>query len=177
MAGGVFIGGCQGIIDPEANAALRAGLGDTSFTVFPAFVRGEEGSYNAEAARTVADFLTDEGLGSAAVADDDVPLSGSWGHNQAKMFQESAADFAGYLGEHPIASEYALLPEYLMGEQGTAVGIHCYILDARGRVAWGQLWNSHHESFAEATLDNPEACTAMLIGQLRALLTPTDADG
>ena len=172
VAVSVVIGGCRGIADPEAQAALMESLGDTSFTVFPAFIRGEAISYDGDAARTIGEFLVGDGLAEAAVSEEEVAITGSWGHNQAAMLKESAADFVTHVKEHPLETDYALLAEYLIGGRGNPIGIHCYIVDADGRIAWARLWNSHHDAFSEATLNTPEDCTALLIQELREELEP-----
>ena len=147
-------------------------LGNTSFTVFPAFVRGEETSYDGDAARAIGEFLVGDGLAEAAVSEEEVTITGSWGRNQAKMLEESAADFATYVKEHPLETDYALLAEYLIGGRGNPIGIHCYIVDAAGRIAWARLWNSHHDPFSQAILNTPEDCTALLIQELPGELEP-----
>ncbi len=168
----VLISGCRGFADPEARAALMQSLGNTSFTVFPAFVRGEETSYDEDAARAIGEFLVGDGLAEAAVSEEEVAITGSWGSNEATMLEESAADFATHVQEHPLETDYALLAEYLIGGRGNPIGIHCYIVDADGRIAWARLWNSHHDAFAEATLNTSEDCTALLIQELREELEP-----
>ena len=38
-------------------------------------------------------------------------------------------------------------PEYLIGGAGGVVGVHFYVVDRAGTVAYGMLLNSHHEAF------------------------------
>lgn len=171
----VSIVGCRGIVDPQAKEALLASLGDTSVTVFPAFVReGGDHRYDAAAAANIGQFLGDDGLASATVSDEEVPISGSWRMNQARMLRESAADFAAYVTANPVETDYALLPEYLKGGSGGVGGIHCYVLDAEGIVAWAVLLNSHWEPFADAAPKTADDCTNVLIDVLRSGLKPDD---
>jgi hypothetical protein len=167
---------CGGIVDPAAEAMFLQSLGDTTITVFPAFVRGEDTSYDANAAEEVAGFFEAEGLAAASASDQEVPISGSWGSNQAKMLRSSAVSFAACLGENPVGTEFALLPEYLMGP-GYAVGIHCYVIDSEGRIAFVELLNSHHAPFSNADPQTVEDCTEVLISVLREDLGPADSGG
>lgn len=68
--------------------------------------------------------------------------------------------------DDPIETDYALLPEYLFG-RSEAGGIHCYVLDAEGAVAYVVLQNSHHKRFVAAKPKTAEDCTAVLIEVLR----------
>ncbi len=129
--------GCRGIIDEEANATFLKTLGDTSVTIYPAFVRkGQQNLYESGAAEAVGVFFADEGLATVTISQEHVPITGGWRMNQARMLRESAEDFAKYVVEHDIATDYALLPEYLTGSTGGVGGIHCYLLDAGGTVAY-----------------------------------------
>jgi hypothetical protein len=86
------------------------------------------------------------------------------------MLGESAKEFAAYVRANPIGTRYALLPEYLGGKT-EAVGIHAYIVDAEGTVAFQVLLNSHWEEFAKASpLKTADDCTAVLIEVLRERL-------
>ncbi len=161
-------GGCRGIVDREAGATLMNSLGQTSVTVFPAFVRtGKQNSYEPAAAASIAEFLTTSSLAIVQISAEQVPITGGWGHNQARMLRESAEAFAAYIGEHDIQTDYALLPEYLTGSGGGVGGIHCYLLDAEGTVAYAGLLNSHHRMFTDANPKTTEDCTGVLINMLR----------
>ena len=160
--------GCRGIIDDEANATFMKTLGRTSVTVYPAFVRqGRENFYEPRAAEAIGVFFADERLATVTVSQEQVPITGGWGHNQARMLRDSAEDFAKYVVAHGIETDDALLPEYLTGGEGYVGGIHCYMLDAEGTVAYAVLLNSHHKPFYEADPQTIADCTAVLIGVLR----------
>jgi hypothetical protein len=168
----VIAGGCGSVVDPAAKEALYQALGNTTFTVYPTFVRDEDGSYNGESAGRIGDMLTTEGLAEVTLSQAEVPITGSWGMNQAKMLQESAADFAAYVAEHPIETEYALLAEFLILGTGVPGGIHCYIVDADGRLAFVVLLNSHWSEFSDADPQTVEDCADVLTGVLREELQP-----
>ena len=168
----VLAGGCMSAVDPAAEETLFQVLGNTSFTVFPTFVRGEEPSYDGNSAGQIGEMLTEEGLAEVTLSEVEVPITGSWGMNQAGMLEESAEAFASYLAEHSMDTEYGLLAEFLIGGRGVPVGIHCYVLDAQGRLTFVVLLNSHWSEFSEADPQTVEDCTDVLIGVLRDELRP-----
>jgi hypothetical protein len=171
---GLLSSGCGSIIDEQAERTLMDALGDTSITVFPAFVRdGQQARYDADAARRIGQFLTEQNLAVPTVSEAQVPITSQWGMNQAKMLRASAADFTAYVQAHPIQTDYALLPEYLIGGQGAVMGIHCYLVDQGGKVAFAVLLNSHHQAFADAQPKSVEDCTEVLIQVLRERLRST----
>ncbi len=95
--------GCGGIVNEEANATFLKTLGHTSVTVYPAFVRQkQERSHEPRAAEAIGVFLADEGLATVTVSQEQVPITGGWHMNQARMLRESAKDFAKYVAEHDI---------------------------------------------------------------------------
>jgi hypothetical protein len=159
--------GCEGIADPVARETLLDDLGATTFTVYPAYIRRRAGAYGEPTAERLADFLCGRDLAEVVVSDEQVPITGPWGHNQARMLRESAEAFAAYLQDHPIRTDYALLAEYLFGRDA-AVGIHCYVLDGEGVVAYAVLLNDHWPPFAEADPRTVDDCTEVLIEVLGA---------
>jgi hypothetical protein len=166
----MLIVGCGGIIDPEAEEILRQKLGNTSFTVYPAYIRYGDGDdvYDIAAAESIGQFLEDEDLATVTISEEQVPLREEWHSNEARMFRESTKAFASYILENPIVTEYGLLAEYLfLAGSGAVGGIHCYILEASGRVAFAVGLNSHHEPFYTADPQSIEDCTAVLISVLR----------
>ncbi len=166
--------GCRGITDPAANEILMTKLGHTSFTVFPAFVRrGSKVRCDRKACETLAEFIREEKLGTAAVSEALVPIGGPWRMNQARMLRESAESFAAFLEKSPIDTDYALLPEYLGGPHEIG-GIHAYLLDAEGRVAYAVLLNSHWPAFSDAAPKNAADCTDVLMTVFRGDLRPAN---
>jgi len=170
--------GCAGPVDAIAHEAFLGALGSISITVFPAYVRdGQENRYEDAAAPRIGQFFTDEDLAAVAISEEHVPINGPWHSNQARMLRESAEAFAAYLAEHPVETEYGLLPEYLL-LQGSAVGgIHCYIVDAENRLAHVVLLNSHWEVFIEMDPQTIDDCTSVLIEALRGDLAVEESGG
>ncbi|MGB2988316.1 MAG: hypothetical protein WBE26_20795 [Phycisphaerae bacterium] len=173
----VLVAGCAGPVDPAAEDAFLGSLGNTSITVFPAFVRdGQEASYDANGAERIGEFLIDDNLAEVTVSQEQVPVTGPWHSNQARMLRESAEDFATYLRENPVENEYAVLPEYLFLGGGGVGGIHCYIIDGENRLAFVVLLNSHWPIFAEMDPKTVDDCTDVLIEVLREDLKPKNPD-
>lgn len=160
--------GCQSPIDPAAEQKFLDGLASTSITVYPAVVRdGAESSYDVAGATELADFLAAEFVAEAKVSPEEVAVTGGWHSNEALMWQESAAALAAHVEAHPIDTAYAILPEYLILGNGPVGGIHCYVVDAEGTLAYGLLLNSHHEEFQDADPQTVQDCTPVLMTALR----------
>ncbi len=173
----VLVAGCASPVDPAAKEAFLGSLGNTSITVFPAFVRnGQESSYDANGAARIGEFLTDDNLAEVTVSQEHVPVTGPWHHNQARMLRESAEDFATYVTDHPVETEYGLLAEYLFLGGGSVGGIHCYIIDGENRLAYVVLLNSHWSIFAEMSPKTVDDCTNVLIEVLREDLESAGAN-
>jgi hypothetical protein len=160
---------CASLIDPVAEEAFMANLGDTSMTVFPAYLRiADTEDYAPDAATEIAAWFDAEGLAETTVSEAQVPITGAWHSNQMLMWQESAAALAEYVQANPIATEYALLAEYItLGGNGGIGGVHCYIVDAAGKVAYGFLTNSHHDIFNEINPQTTADCTELVITVLQ----------
>lgn len=172
----VTASGCQFPVDRVAKEAFWGSLGETSITVFPAFVRSGKGdSYDRSAAERIGAFFADKNLAEVSLSDAQVPITGSWHYSQPRMLQESAEAFAEYVKGHPVATEFALLPEYMMG--GSRPGrIHCYVVDADSRLAYVVLQNSKWPIFAEVKPKSVDDCTEVLIRVLEDDLRPAGKD-
>jgi len=155
----------------KPRAAFLASIGKTSITVFPAVVRRSTITYDDNPSVKLAEFLNTAGLADATASDRHVPITGPWRINQARMWRESAKEFGEFVRANPIGTRYALLPEYLGGKKD-AGGIHAYIVDAEGAVAFQILLNSHWEEFSKAKPKSEDECTAVLIDVLRDRLKP-----
>jgi hypothetical protein len=166
LCGGVSLalGGCGSLIDPAGQEQFIQDVGHTSLTVFPAVVRSDAIAYDAPAAQRLGQFLNDRKLAEASVSDVQVPITGGWSYNEAKMWRESAQALAAYVKEHPISTKYALLPEYLgVNDRGPVGGVHFYVVDRDGKVVSGLLLNSHHKAFTDANPKTVDDCTALLL--------------
>jgi len=146
--------------------AFLASIGKTSITVFPAAVRRSTITYDDAASVKLTEFLNTAGLADATATDRHVPITGPGRVNQSRMWRDSAKEFGEYVRSNPISTRYALLPEYLGGKT-EAVGIHAYVVDAEGTVAFQVLLNSHWEEFSKVKPKTEDECTAVLIEVLR----------
>jgi hypothetical protein len=159
--------GCQSAVDRQAAELFEAKLGNTSITVFATYVRdGETPTYDPASAGEIGDLLANDGVATVTQDASEVPITSEWGMNEARMFQESLANFTAYLGEHPLTTEYGLLAEYLIGGQGVPVGVHIYVVDGEGRCAYGTGVNSHHDAFNSVNPQNVADCTTIALNVL-----------
>ncbi|MGE0480383.1 MAG: hypothetical protein AB7Q17_07920 [Phycisphaerae bacterium] len=165
------LGGCQREPSAEEQRFL-ASLGDTSITVYPAYVRvGRSARFDAGSADRIAAFLRDEKLADVTRSDAQPDLDRGWHRNQSAMWRESCDAFAEFVQANPPQTEYALIAEYLKGaEQGAAGGVHVYVLTREGAQAFGMLLNSHHQVFRDVTPSTPDECTTAAIRELKRRL-------
>jgi hypothetical protein len=169
-----------GAIDEQAQKVLEGRLGYTSVTVFPTAIRaiGREQpiTYNTAAAAKAGQFIEEQKLATVTLADSEVPLTGGWGHNQAKMFSTSATELGAYVKAHPIGTEYAFMAEYLVGGNWVG-GVHYYIVDANGVVATGRLSNSDWPVFKRINPQSLEDCDRLLIAMIEEALAELKESG
>lgn len=173
LTAALLMGGCSGIVKPEDEAAFRKALGSTRITVYPTYVRiGEGGSYDAASARALADWFNAQHLANATVSSEEVALRGEWRMNQARMFRASIEAFAEYVREHPPATEYAVMAEFLMGAEDRVGGVHCYVVAADGTPVFGFLQNSHHKTFQSVNPRSKDDCQKVLLAAAAEYIKP-----
>ncbi len=154
--------------DPAATKRFEANLGTISMTVFPASVRKPgERVFDATAATRIAAALREARIGEMVVATEEVSLANPGRMNQARMVREGAVDFGLWVKTHPIATRYALLPDYLMRGDGTPGGIHGYIVDAAGTVVFFTMQNSAWDEWEKVQPKTVDDCTTVLIEALK----------
>ncbi len=174
---GFAVAGCHFRSDDDvaAERTFRESLGKTSMTVFPACLRdGKQGRHHDAAAKELADFLNSEKLAAAEVSAGHVPLSASAGYSQTKIYSSSVGEFRAYLRENPVATDYAILPEYLLDGQDRPIGVHGYVLHRDGAEAFGIVLNSHHEAFKATKPQKVDDATRVLIEGLRKHLKKSE---
>jgi hypothetical protein len=168
--------GCHGVVDPAAERAFRAGVGESTITVYPTFVRdGQDHRYDAAAAQRIANMLERRGA-QVQRSEAEVPITGGWHMNEARMFRESTEALASFVRKNSIQTEYALLAEYIIGGRHVPVGIHCYAVDAEGTPALGVLLNSHFTEFSSVNPQTVNDCTDILLGVLEDRFEDVEAD-
>lgn len=171
LVGAVTLAGCNREPSAEEQRFLAA-LGDTSITVYPAYVRiGRSGHYDAGCADRIAAFLRDAKLADVTRSDAQPDLDRGWHSNQARMWRESCDAFAEFVKANPPPTDYALIAEYLKGaEQGVAGGVHVYVVTREGAEAFGVLLNSHHKTFRDVNPSTPDECTTAAIREVKRRL-------
>jgi hypothetical protein len=147
----IALGGCWSYVSPEAQQRWQAREGRVTVTVFPVHViRGPVVEQDEALARRVAVLLSELGTAEAVIGAPPVAAPFQWGHNQAKMAQQSAVAFAARVEKASIGTQYALLVEILCNPAETeVVGVHFYLAEQGGQLAAGGLANSHWEDFKE----------------------------
>lgn len=157
-------GGCGGVVDSQAEKQFQADAGRITVTIFPAYLRdGRAGGYDDAAATTIADALRERNLATVTVSAVHIPFSGRPNFNQAKMLRETLAEFAEYVRTHPIETDYALIPEYLIMGNGHVGGVHALLVDKQGTCAYALGLNSHHEPFQRVDPKSPEDGTRIVL--------------
>jgi hypothetical protein len=154
---------CRGPLSPEAHREFRARPKPLSLTILPIHVVGRDAvTPDADAARDLAAFLRERGLADAVVAESPVEVPVEWGVNEAGMFRRSAEAFARAIVDRRIATDYALLVEFLFSRpEGPALAVHAYVVDRGGRLAEGILRNSHQPAYQDANPVDRPACLRM----------------
>lgn len=97
-AGALTTAACGRYVEATSEKMFLGSLGQTSITVFPAYIRHHKStSYDSVAAASIAAFLPNEGFAEAVVSKKRVPISATGRMNQSRMFRESSREFAAYL--------------------------------------------------------------------------------
>lgn len=165
---GVASSGCTHEPTPAEQQFLED-LGSTSITIYPTYVRvHDSGRYDAASADQIAAFLRDERLAEVTRSGEQPPMAKDWQMNQSAMYRESREALAQWVKEHPIATKYAAMAEFLKGsEDRVAGGIHLYVISADGQTAFGVGLNSHHKLFQDAQPVTVEQCTDVVIRSMK----------
>ena len=121
-------GGCAGRIEQKLMDDFFASLGNTSITVYPAYVKrhaidasgkplgydSDDSGYDLVETERLAKFVRCESLAEVTVSSEEVPLDRKWQRTQVGLFQASARAFGEHVAAHPINTEYAMMAEYLI---------------------------------------------------------------
>ena len=161
--------GCSSYISKEAQHRFQALEGPFTVTVYPVnVVKGTTVEHDEDLARKVMTFLRQENLADPVLGTAAIEIPVKWGHDQAKMAQQSAIAFASKVKETGIQTEYALLVEILCNTSETRVGgVHFYLSERTGSLAGGGLTNSHWEEFHEVQPHDRQGGYEVAIRMLR----------
>lgn len=153
---------------PEEKA-FRQALGSTSLTVFPTIVRfGSRATlHDTESTIRIAAFFSHRRLADVKTSHNHVEFPIKPGRNQARMWRESLAHFQEYLKAQPVPTKYAAVAEYLIFGEDTVGGVHMYLVQADGPLAWGTLLNSHWKEYRQVKPRGVDGATEVLLRRLQ----------
>ena len=146
-----LLGGCWRYVSREAHQAFLAREDPISVSVYPVrVVTGPDADYDVDLAEQLVEYFQMEGLAVAELYPQPARIPVEWSHNQAKMAENAAKEFAVYVASADLKTDYALLVDLLCNPNETKVGgIQVYIADQSGRLASGRLSNSHWDEWKE----------------------------
>ena len=106
-------------------------------------------SWSADCAKELSDKINRRGLLDASVAAGWLEFEIEPARNQQKVLWSGARSIQELVRENPPAADYVLVADYMsVGSiTGKAVGVHTFLLDARGDWVIVDYQNSHHEDF------------------------------
>ncbi len=122
---------------------LKARQGTARLRVSPVLDPRRDGSLEGSAAPLVDALKAAGWAGASALpaAPSVAPLP--MGRNQLRYLQARARSYAAWAREASLDGDYLLVVEVLAGRDGVG-GVHCYLVESGGQVAYLHLQNSHH---------------------------------
>jgi len=176
----ITVGGCTSRLEQKLMDDFFASLGNTSITVYPAYVKrhaidasgkplgydSDDSGYDLVETERLAEFISCDSLAEVTVSSEEVPLDRKWQRTQKGLFQASARAFGEYVAAHPINTEYAMMAEYLI-LASKVWAVHAYVVNASGEVVWILHLNEHFEVLTSLNPHTPHDSTNVLINYLR----------
>lgn len=173
-------GGCTGRLEQKLMDDFFASLGNTSITVYPAYIKrhaidasgkplgydSDDSGYDLVETERLAEFIRCESLAEVTVSSEEVPLDRKWQRTQSGLMQASALAFGEYVAAHPINTEYAMMAEYLI-HFDKVWAVHTYVVNARGEVVWLLHLNEHFDVLTRIEPHTPHDGTNVLLNYLR----------
>lgn len=146
--------------------AVRTSFKDATLTIYPFRIwKQEEGS--AKGAEALAKKLNEAGVfKSTTVAETDTRLVAKRDPDnpgQPNIIAASARDFQKYLGEHPPATDYALLVDVTVPVHH----VHFVLCDKAGEWLHFNISNSHHPDFKSIQPSTVEDCAELTFGRMK----------
>lgn len=105
--------------------------------------RREQPTAPGAAAGLVEQLRSDGWAGASALAAAPAVAATPLGRNQLRYLQTRASAYAAWAKATRPDADYLVIVEVLSGSAGIG-GIHCYVLERSGQVAYLCLQNSHH---------------------------------
>lgn len=159
----------------SAFARLQAGRLIARIVVYPATdpvgLRQEAYTGSAE---LMTEQLRAKGWTNCTTTSTPPPVEASpLGHNQLRYAWNRAHAYGQWVKTTRPEGDFHLFVEILSSSSNNIIGIHCYVLDAAGQVAYERLLNSHH--FGRNTPRDAEAaCQLILRGFLNNIDQPAE---
>ena len=172
--------GCTGLVEKKLMDEFFASLGNTSITVYPAYVKrhaidasgkplgydSDDSGYDLVETERLAEFIRCESLAEVTVSGEEVPLDSNWQRTQMGLWQASTLAFGEYVAAHPINTGYAMMAEYLIPAD-KVWAVHAYVVNARGEVVWLLHLNEHFDVLTSLDPHTPHDSTNVLLNYLR----------
>ncbi len=123
-------------------------------------------------AELLVELLRAEGWASAAAARTPPRIpSKALGRNQLRYVQDRAEAYTLWAQSMPPDCDFFVVVEAFPVGEGRLGGVHCYVLEASGQVAYTRLFNSHHFG-PEAAWNRNAACQMAVRALVRDLQRP-----
>lgn len=174
-----FVFGCTGPINKEAASLFQSLRDSLSVTVYPVHViiLPKSVQTDTKLQNEVVMYLNSNDYAHAVTTTMDVNIPVAPSKNQAKMFKESALNFAQQVSNQNISTPYALLVETLSWHNESNMGgIHYYVADTMGHVVAGGLTNSHWEEFISVSPRTRQDGIKVAFNMLDKALSPQVLD-
>jgi len=153
----------------EERLAVMKEAGEVAtVTVYPSRVQGER--TDADSAARIATALSEAKLCTATAVAEGPVLPGAGWPSQPKVLWLYANAAKEYVGEHPVAGDYALFADYWMAPSGEVWAVHVVVLDRRGEWTLVDLQNNHHPDFQRIAHTTIEECDELVVARMGARL-------
>lgn len=171
----------------SAQKPLSTQLNNSTITVYPGIVRTQDGiTYDVGTAQAVQNKLQTLSNANVTLSSAEVDMEGTASGNtyQYGIFQASLKRFGEFVQEQSIATDYAVLTDFLITKTPNggyaAGGIHCYLVNQNGEKKYALLLNSHHDIFNQGDLkangQTPEDLQHVIEGCRNVLLNAVELD-
>jgi len=154
---------------------LKEGRTTARTVVYPVVnPRQEQPMALAGTAAYVAEQLQAKGWTNCTIATNPPAVAGTpLGHNQLRYMWDRAHGYSQWVRDSQPAGDFHLFIEILSARSGEIIGIHCYVVDATGQIAYVRLSNSHHFG-DQPPQDSEAACQFILKFLLHSLESPAE---
>ncbi len=145
---------------------LKAARSTAKILVYPAFrpAHPARETYPGTAELAV-ELLRGYGWAGCVAAQDPPPIPATpLGGNQLRYVQSRARNYSDWAKTAKPEADFLVILEALKTATGEIVGVHCYVLEASGQVAYARQFNSHQ--FGAPSIDLPANAVAFALREL-----------